>query len=33
VLLELRSPVDLDRPNRKGELLFHVFQEDRCGEA
>jgi len=33
VFLELRSPVDLDRPDREGELLFHIFQEDRRREA
>jgi len=27
VFLELRSSVDLDHPDRKRELLFHVFQE------
>jgi len=33
VFLELRSAIDLDRPNREGELLFHIFQEDRRREA
>ena len=29
VFLEFRSPIDLDRPDWEGELLFHIFQEDR----
>jgi len=33
VFLELRSPIDLDRPDWEGELLFHIFQEDRRREA
>jgi hypothetical protein len=33
VALELRSAVDLDRPDREGELLFHVFQEEGGREA
>jgi len=33
VFLELRSPIDLDCPDWEGELLFHIFQEDRRREA
>lgn len=33
VLLELRPAIDLDGPDREGELLFHILQEQGRGEA
>src|SRR5665647_1926560 len=33
VLLELRATIDLDGPDREGELAFHVLEEQRGGEA
>jgi hypothetical protein len=33
VLLELRATIDLDGPDREGELAFHVLQEQSGGEA
>jgi hypothetical protein len=33
VLLELRATIDLDGPDREGELAFHILEEQSGSEA